>query len=210
MFRPIDVGAGVVGPAVGGLHDARPAAGHDRRTRGLPLCAAVWATRRANSPGDLVVAALGQEPLGLGDGPLPPRGRRAPRPAAPGPRPAAAAASAGSTIRVLPKTTIVEWMFALLEGQLRLEELQLHPRRPHPRAGEELDVLVGQPIAGRVGAWLAGSLVVVRIRSWIGSKGTGQLSASRSDGHHIAAEELMSPRSPERKPATSRRRQPHK
>ena len=97
--------------------------------------------------GDVVIAALGHDSLGLGHGPLahgiagllgqPPLGflqaatglGRLDDPRAP-----------ENHDRVLDAVVI--------ERQFRLEELQFHPRRPQPRAVQKLDVLIGQPIAG--------------------------------------------------------------
>ena len=149
MFSPTDLAPMSSRAAIGGFHDPRPAARHHGEM-GLALGVAVLRDQPGELAGDVVVAALGHDPLGLGHGPLAHgiarrfgQSRRASSRRRQGlgrfddPR------AAEDHDRVLDAV--------VLQREIGLEELQFHPRRPQPGAVQEIDVLIGQ-----IDSWASG------------------------------------------------------
>ena len=148
MFRPIDLARGVVGAAVGGLHDARPAAGHHHEVARRVVLALGGDQAGELAGGFVVMAPLekvfgplhspaknglpgrgGQLCLGLVEPPSGLLGGHDPR----------APIDHDRRANVVP-----------VQVQFRLEQLQFDPRGAHLGLIQKIDVLVGHAITGRL------------------------------------------------------------
>jgi len=138
--------ADLEGPAVGGLHQAGAAAGHDHVLR-LPVgrLLALAGDDRGELPGQIVVPALGGQPFGPPDGPLTPNILGRVGQAGLGPLQVR-----GSLGRVHDPRAAEHHDgradVVILEDHLGLKQLQLDPIGPHLGSCQEINVLVGQPV----------------------------------------------------------------